>query len=168
MEINQAELFGKGLTRADKLQKSFLGGARFGAFGFGPNLAIIGFQAANAGPGGFVPAIIGQSAAQAVGIPIAGFAAAAVSLIPGVGPLAAAVVGSMVAGYADVRMGASFANKVRWFTDLNRRIRHVEMGGSYQDTLTAKRQRLRALQDMNSAMIPGRRYLGQEALIMHR
>jgi hypothetical protein len=42
------------------------------------------------------------------------------------------------------------------------------MGGRYQDTELAERQRFIALQDMSSATISGRRYLGQEALLMHR
>ena len=156
------------MTRGKKIQKSFLGGVRFGMLSTVQDVALVGFQASRAGKRGFVPAIIGQSAASVIGIPIAGVASAAACLIPGIGPGIAAVIGTMVSGYSDVMIGGYLSNKVRLFTDLNYRIRHLEMGGDYQDTLTAQRQRLRAVQDMNASLIPGRRFLGQEALLMHR
>jgi hypothetical protein len=168
MPLNTEDLFGIGLTRGKKIQRSFLGGIRFGSLSVVQDIALVGFQASKAGTGGFVPSVIGQSFASAAGVPIAGVASAAVCLIPGIGPGIAAVIGTLVGGYSDVVLGGYLSNKVRWFTDLNRRIRHIEMGGNYQDTLTAKKQRLRAIQDMNAALIPGRRFLGQEALLMHR
>lgn len=157
-----------GLTRSKKIQKSFLGGVKFGAFGAAQDLALIGFQATRAGRGGFVPAIVGQSIGIAAGIPLAGFASAAVSLIPGIGPFAAVIIGSTLASYGELRIGSAMIKNVRYFTDANKRIRHLEMGGSYQDSETAQRQRFIAIQDMNASLIPGRRYLGQEALLMHR
>jgi hypothetical protein len=166
--LAREDLFGVGLTRSAKIKQSFLGGVKFGAFGAVSDIALIGLQAKRAGRGGFTSAIIGQSTASVIGIPIAGFAAAAVSLIPGVGPFAAALIGETFALSAEYRIGASITDKVRLFTDLNRRVRHLEMGGDYKDTVTAQRQRLRAIQDMNASLIPGRRFLGQEALLMHR
>lgn len=157
-----------GLTVAGKMKKSFLGGIGFGALGRVQDVAMIGFQAANAGRGGFVPSIIGQSAAIGLGIPLTGFISAGLCLIPGVGPLAGAIVGNILSGYAELRFGSELIKKIRLFTDMHRRIRHLEMGGSYQDSLIAQRQRFRAIQDMNAALVPSRRYLGQEALIMHR
>lgn len=156
------------MTRGEKIQKSFLGGIRFGTLNPIQDITLVGFQASRSDRGGFVPAIIGQSAAVSAGIPIAGIASAALCLIPGIGPGVAAVIGTLMSGYSDVVLGGYLSNKVRWFTDLNRRVRHLEMGGNYQDTLTAQRQRMRAIQDMNASLTPGRRFLGQEALFMHR
>lgn len=161
-------LFGVGLTRSQIIKKSFLGGVGFGAFGTATGIAMVGFQAKRAGRGGFVPAVVGQTTALGIGIPLAGFASAALSTIPGVGPLAAVVIGSAMADYGELRIGSSLIKKIRYFTDLHKRVRHLEMGGSYQDTELAQRQRFLAIQDMNAAMIPSRRYLGQEALLMHR
>jgi hypothetical protein len=157
-----------GLTVAGKVRKSFLGGVGLGALGGVQDIVLLGLQASKAGRGGFVPAMVGQSAVIVAGIPLAGFAAAGLSLIPGIGPLGAAIVGELFASYAEYRIGSSLIGKVRLFTGLNKRIRHLEMGGNYKDTELAQRQRFIAIQDMNSAMIPGRRYLGQEALLMHR
>lgn len=162
------QLFGYGLARAQKIKRSFLGGVSFGAFGAATGMAMIGFQAARAGRGGFVPAVVGQSFALAVSIPISGVAAAAISLIPGIGPFAAVAIGGLMVDYGEARFGSILIRKVRCFTDLHKRIRHLEMGGSYQDSESSQRQRFLAIQDMNSSMIPGRRYLGQEALLMHR
>lgn len=166
--MNQRLLIDASLTVAEKTRKAFLGGVGLGALGTVQDIALIGFQASNAGRGGFVPSIVGQSTAIGLGIPISGFAAAGLSLIPGVGPLAAALIASTLSGYAELRFGSALIKKLRVFTNLNRQIRHLEMGGSYVDSELAQRQRFLALQDMNSAMIPSRRYLGQEARLMHR
>src|SRR5271166_4495538 len=155
------QLFGYGLTRAQKIKGAFLGGVSFGAFGALTDFGMIGFQASKSGRGGFVPAVVGQSFAIGAGIPIAGIAAAGISLIPGVGPFAAAAVASLLVDYGEVRFGTALIKKVRDFTDLHKSVRHLEMGGSYQDSESAQRQRYLAIQDMNSSMIPGRRYLGQ-------
>jgi hypothetical protein len=55
----------------------------------------------------------------------------------------------------------------RTFSQLDQRIRRLEMGGSYQDTVSAKALRDRALTDIGSALSPARRVLGQEALLTH-
>lgn len=167
MDIMQ-QLFGAGLTKSSKIKKSFLGGIGFGAFGAAQDVAMIGFQVSKAGRGGVVPAIVGQSMAIAAGIPIAGFASAALCLVPGIGPFAAAIMGNLLTNYAEIRFGSTLSKKVRLLTEFNKQTRHLEMGGSYQDSELASRQRLIALQDMNSSMTPSRRYLGQEARLMHR
>ena len=168
MEFTRAILFGSGLTKSARMKKAFLGAVGFTSAGATIDVGMVGFQAARSGRGGFVPGIVGQTATIAAGIPFAGFASAGLCLIPGVGPMAAAIVGSVLADYAEFRFGSYAAKTVRLFTDTNKRIRHLEMGGAYVDTESAQRQRFIAIQDMNAAMIPGRRYLGQEALLMHR
>lgn len=162
------DIFGIGLTKGQKLKKAFLGSVGSSVGISVVSMPMIAFQAAKSDKGGFMPAIIGQSMAITAGIPIAGFASAALSLIPGVGPIAAIVIGSLLSDYAEFRIGSALIKKVRLFTNANKRIRHLEMGGSYRDSELAQRQRMIALRDMNAAMIPGRRYLGQESVLMHR
>lgn len=168
MEYTRETLFGSGLTRGQKIKKSFFSGVNLGFITAAQDVAMIGFQASKAGRGEMVPAVVGQSIGIAAGIPLAGFASAALCLIPGIGPLTAAVIGTAMASYGEVRFGAAFTKKIRMFTNLNKSIRHLEMGGRYQDTEIAMRQRMIAINDMNSATMPARRYLGQEALLMHR
>lgn len=163
-----SNVLGFGLTRSQKMKKSFWGGIGLGSGNAALDTALIGFQASNAGRGALLPSIVGQSVAVSAGIPMAGFAAAAVSLVPGIGPAAAVVIGEVLAGYGELRFGSMLIKKFRMFSDLHKNIRHLEMGGNFQDSELAQRQRFLAVQDMNSSMIPGRRYLGQEALLMHR
>lgn len=162
------DIFGTGLTRSQKMKRSFSTGIGLGSYNAALDAAMIGFQVSRAGRGGIASAIIGQSITIAAGIPVSGFASAAISLIPGIGPFAAAFMGEILANYAEFRFGSALIKKVRVLTDINKNIRHLEMGGNYQDTESSQRQRFIAIQDMNAATIPGRRYLGQEALLMHR
>lgn len=162
------QLFGAGLTKGQKVNKAFLGGVSVGFYGMAYSMALVGFQAKRTGRGGFVSAVVGQAAAGAVGIPLAGFASAAVACIPGIGPVTAVIIGSVLADYGEYRIGSSMVKAVRHFTDTAKRVRHLEMGGSYQDSELSQRQRFYAIQDMNGARTPSRRYLGQEALLMHR
>jgi hypothetical protein len=161
-------IFGTGMTRSQKIKKSFLGGVNLGVYSSLKDVGLIGFQAARSGRGSLVPSIVGQSVAAATGIPLAGFASAAICLIPGIGPITAAIIGEALSGYAEFRFGSALIKKVRTFSELHKQMRHLEMGGNYKDTELAQRQRFIAIQDMNATMIPGRRYLGQEALLMHR
>lgn len=162
------ELMGVGLTRSQKFKTSFWGGIGAGVSIGYTGAALIGFQAAKAERGSVLPSIVGQSIALGASIPLTGMASAAISLIPGIGPAAAILIGSILADYGELRFGSSLIKKFRQFSSINKQVRHLEMGGSYIDSETAQRQRFLALQDMNASMIPGRRYLGQEALLMHR
>lgn len=166
--ITLQSLFGTGLTRSQKIKNTAWAAVGVGGVSATGDLALIGFQGSKAERGSRLPAILGQGAAMIPGTVLAGFASIGLCLIPGIGPAAAAIIADTLLGYADYRMGAALAKPIRMFTETNKRIRHLEMGGSYIDTEMASRQRIYAIQDMNSAMIPSRRYLGQEALFMHR
>lgn len=126
------------------------------------------FEAAHAGRGQKVPTLVGKGAAAVMYPAMVGVASAALCLIPGVGPVAAAMMASILMAYPNEAAGNSITRGVQFFTDIDKKIRHLEMGGGFQDTELAMRQRMIAIQDMNQALIPGRRYLGQEALFMHR
>lgn len=166
--MNMQDILGLGLTRSQKVKRSFWGGIKAGqSIGYA-GAAMIGFQAATAERGAFLPSLAGQSVALGASIPLTGFASAAVSLIPGIGPAAAILIGSVLADYGEYRFGSALIKKFRQFSEIDKKIRHLEMGGSYKDSEINQRQRFLAIQDMNASMIPGRRFLGQEALLMHR
>lgn len=168
LNYTQESVFGVGLSSAQKVSRSFWGGAKFGASGILFGAGVAAFEAAHAERGAILPTFAGKGVSLMAYPVLAGFASAAVSLIPGIGPVAAAFMGTILAGYPDEMLGNSLSRSIRQFTGFAKSVRHLEMGGSYKDTESARRQRLIAVQDMTSALIPGRRYLGQEALLMHR
>jgi hypothetical protein len=91
-------------------------------------------------------------------------AAAAIGIsIPGIGALA-----WLASLYPDAAIGAGARNTVRAMTDLGKQIRHLEFGGHYTDTETARRLRMQAFYEMSGATSAARRYLGQEAYFLHR
>lgn len=166
--MDLASIFGFGLSRSQAAKQAFWGSVGVGTAGAALDMGLVGFQSARSGRGSKIPAIVGQSVTVGAGTLLAGFAAVGLSLIPGIGPLAAILIAGTLGGYGEYRFGSSLIKKVRMFSEYHKNIRHLEMGGSYQDSELASRQRFIALQDMNASMIPGRRYLGQEALLMHR
>lgn len=161
-------IFGTGLSGAQKVKKAFWGGTRIGLSGMLFGAGVAAFEAAHAERGQLMPTLAGKGMAVLAFPALAGIASAAIALVPGIGPVAAAFMGSILAGYPDEILGKNLSRGVRMFTGFAKSVRHLEMGGSYKDTESAYRQRLIAVQDMTSALIPGRRYLGQEALLMHR
>lgn len=54
----------------------------------------------------------------------------------------------------------------RYVQDWGYRLRHIEMGGDYQDTATAYALRSRSVAEMSSALSYSRRWLGNESLFM--
>ena len=161
-------IFGIGMSPERKVQQALSRSFNLGLGSAAVSSAMIGFQANKAGRGGLVPAMVGQGAAILGMIPVAGFAAAALCLVPGIGPVTAAIVAGLASDYAEYRIGSQLIKHVRFFTDTDKRIRHLEMGGNYRDSEIAQLQRFQAIQDINASMVPGRRYLGQESRLMHR
>lgn len=157
-----------GLRVSRAAQRSIWGQIKFGPGGLAVGVPLAAFEAAAAPRGQKLSSLSGSAGSLIMYPPLAGVASVGLSFIPGIGPIAAIVLGSVLASYPDSLLGDSLSRKVRTFSEFGLRRRHLDMGGSYRDTLIAERQRQIAIQDMNAAMIPGRRYLGQEALLMHR
>lgn len=84
----------------------------------------------------------------AIGAPAIAFAASALAVLPALG------------------IGQAAKSAVRYFNQFQYKQRHIEMGGDYEDTETALALRMRAVQDMSSALSYSRRWLGNEALFM--
>lgn len=57
---------------------------------------------------------------------------------------------------------------VRQLGALDRRVRSLEMGFGFRDTVEAQAWRERALYELDSAFQPARSYLGREAALLHR
>lgn len=156
-----------GLRASRVTQKSVWGQLKFGPSGLA-NVPLMAFEASNAPKGQKIASLTGQSASLLMYPVLAGIASVGLCFIPGIGPIAASILAATLAYYPDAVLGENVSRKVRSLSEFGLKRRHLDMGGNYQDTLTAERQRLIAIQNMNAALLPGRRYLGQEALLMHR
>lgn len=93
---------------------------------------------------------------------------AAVSLIPGIGPGVATALSFLGAMYPSSKVDEGVNRAVRTYSRFGANVRRLEMGGDFVDSESAARSRMRAVQDMSAALINNRRYLGQEARLLHR
>jgi hypothetical protein len=97
-----------------------------------------------------------------------GVIAAGLSLIPGIGQGAVLFASMLGAMYPSALVDSFVSRQARTLTDIGRNIRRLETGAGFTDSETAARSRLGAVMEMSAAMQTSRRYLGQEARLMHR
>lgn len=71
-------------------------------------------------------------------------------------------------GSAFEKAGAGAGDILEKFSDLNRAIKHVNMGGNYEDSRVAYTMRQRASQEMGSSVMNARSWLGREAVLLHQ
>lgn len=90
------------------------------------------------------------------------------TIVPGLPVVTVALAASAIALYPAGWTVDTVTRGYRKFTAEATRLRRLEMGGHYKDTETAMALRQFAIQQMSSAQIQSRRYLGQEALMFHR
>lgn len=148
--------------------KAFYSAFRWGATGNLISVPFIAFEVANAQRGEVLPTAAGTVGGLMSYPVISGVLAAGLTLIPGVGPAAATVMASLLALYPSSRVEQNVTRGFRTLTDIGRNVRHLEFGGNYIDTASAQQERMNALQEMSGSFQTSRRYLGQEAAIMHR
>lgn len=79
------------------------------------------------------------------------------------GPLVGMAVG-MATGTAAEKIGDAF----QFFADTNRRIKHLNMGGNYEDTQVAFTMRQRAARELGGSVMNARMYLGREGILFHQ
>lgn len=145
----------------------FWKGLRFGADGALIGLPFIAMETGMAQRGEVVPTIVARSAGLVTFPVMAGLVSAGLGVLfpelKGIG-----LIGSVLGMYPDGLVQDGLLRGVRTVTASGRQLRHLEMGGTYQDTEMAQGQRLTALTEMGGAIGASRRYLGQEAALMHR
>lgn len=168
MSFNNINTVRTGLRYRKAIQSSMWGAVRFTPGGFAIGATLTAFQAAQAQRGEKLATMGGQGLGLIAYPAIAGVASAGLCLIPGIGPGLAAFMGVLLAAYPDEILSNNATRAIRTFSNANKAVRHLEMGGSYKDSEIAIRQRYNAINDMNASLLPGRRFLGQEALLMHR
>jgi len=125
-------------------------------------------DAARQKPGERLPTLAGRTMALTTFPVMSAAFATGLMLVPGIGPVAAAVLAPLAALYPNAMFGRSLARGFREMSQFSRNVRRLEMGGDYQDTLSAQASRMSAIQEMNATMAASRRFLGQEALFYHR
>lgn len=147
---------------------AFWSGFRWGADGNMLSLPFIAYEAATAQRGEVIPTATGRVAGLMAYPALAGVMAAGVAMMPGVGVAAAGLIAGLMALYPNALLEDGISRRIRVLSNAARQVRRLEMGGAYEDTETAQRQRMLAVQEMSSTMQISRRYLGQEARLFHR
>lgn len=163
----------KAATRALRTSPthSFWVGMKMSGMGTIASVPFLAMELGSAQKGEILPMTLGRTAS------LVAFPALSGSLAAG-GAMAAAAAGIAVPGigafamlaslYADTLITEGIAHEVRTLTQEGTRLRHLEVGGHYQDTTTALRLRQQALYEMSGATSASRRYLGQEAQFLHQ
>jgi len=137
---------------------------RPGFYGGVPQIAFSSFHTQR---GEVLPTFVGNSVGIA-SYPAASaiIGAATRFMLPAALAPAAPLTVPFIAAVASYRVGLLAAKGAKLLGQFGYKLRHIEMGGDYQDTETAQALRMRAVSDMSSAMSYSRRWLGNEALFM--
>lgn len=85
-----------------------------------------------------------------------------------IGTLIAGPVAGFALGLVTEKLGGIVEDGVQMFNDYARSIRHVNMGGNYEDTRVAYTMRQRAAQEMGTSVMNARSWLGKEGILMHQ
>lgn len=131
-------------------------------------LPFAAFDAAHQRKGERLPTLAGRTMAIATFPATSAAFASGLMLIPGIGPAAACALAPLAALYPNALFQNSLARGFRKLSHYAQDVRRLEMGGNFQDSLSAKASRMAAINEMNGTMVASRRFLGQEAEIYHR
>ena len=153
--LTSGAMFGrpfKGLSQAHGHLK-----ASFGAFGLATAIGIGALETYSA-PRGHKMSAFGGGVARTFAFGIGDVVGTALG-----GPVAGWILGSLTEP-----MGAKVGEAIQMFNDFGFNVKHVNMGGNYQDTQVAFTMRQRAAQELGSSVMNARQYLGKEAALMHQ
>ena len=124
------------------------------------------FSAAKAQRGEKLPTLVSEAAGVAALRPMAWVAHEALSTIAGGPALWMGVV--VLTAAPNTLLRHSVYRGLRYLHDFDRRTRRLEMGGRYTDSETNQALRASSIQEMSAAFGSARRYLGNEAALMHQ
>lgn len=162
----QARVAGLG-RRSRAAGDEFFHGMKFGAEGSLVFAPLIAYEIGAAQRGEVLPTAAARTAGLVTFPVMNGLAAGALKfLIPGMP--AVGFIGGLLAFYPDSVIQDSIMRGVRTVTEAGRRLRRLETGQWYQDTILAQNQRQAAVMEMSGALGASRQYLGNEAALMHR
>lgn len=147
--------------------RGFWKGLQFGAEGAMVGLPLIALEAGMAQRGEAVPTIMARTAGLVTYPAISGVISGGLALMfPEL--KAVGFIGGMLGMYPDALVQDGLLHSLRLATDTAQQLRRLELGGGYQDSDLAQAQRMGALSEMSGALGSSRRYLGQEAALLHR
>lgn len=177
-KMHYGEFYGKnsrgifsGMAERELLRKGKgLSGAVFGRPVKGLSIGMTHFKAGMMfapfqGIIGAVTSERGRKASGFIGGTIRGAAYGVGDLI---GTSLAGPLGGFALGMAFDAAAAPVTDVVQSFVDFNKLVKHVNMGGNYEDTRIAYTMRQRAAQEMGSSVMNARSWLGKEAILMHQ
>jgi hypothetical protein len=145
----------------------FWKGMQWGAEGSMIGLPLIAMETGMAQRGEMLPTIAARTTGLVTYPAMTGLLAAGLTVFfPEL--RAAGFIGGVLGMYPDALVQDGLLRGIRTMTASARAVHHLETGGTYQDTELAQRQRMSALTEMSGAVSTGRRYLGQEAALLHR
>ena len=147
---------------------SFWKGMRFAGEGAYWAMPMIAIEAASAQKGEIVPTIAAQSLSLAVQPLAAGVASSALTLTLGLPPAAAAIAATLVVGYAASQLEHTLARGFAKIGHAGAVSERTRFGAGFLDTRTAQQRRQRAATELAGALPTSRRWLGQEAVFLHR
>ena len=157
---------------AVRLRKGLSGlheGWKMGVKGGGlMNTAMIAFQVANAERGEAVPALATGIISIGTYGALTAVITAGLLMVPGVNVGVASFLALGLAMPPEMMLESKMMSGFKYMTKVGNTTKRLEMGGDYKDTDTATSYRHQALMEMSGAFQPSRRYLGQEARLLHR
>lgn len=165
-ELSRAEYYG--LNQARRAKYMFGRGVQWGADGSLFSVPLIAFSAATAQRGEKLSAATAAASSIATFPAIQGVIAAGLSLIPGIGQGGAIFLSMFAAAYPSGLVDTFVSRSVRTFSQFGLKQRRLETGQSWVDTEFAAQTRYNAQMELSASIQSTRRYLGQEAQILHQ
>jgi hypothetical protein len=153
---------------AKDIKNAYWKGYRFASEGAYWGIPVVAMETALAKPGEVIPTLAAKSIGLAIQPIAGGVASAALAATLGLPPVAAALAATVLVGYATSQLENSM---VRNFTTLSKagaEAQRVRFGAGFMDTRTAQQRRNRAATELAGALPASRRWLGQEALFLHK
>lgn len=161
---------GTGLFRKDSW-KAIRKSAPESVAGMGMFMPLFAYMAAKEPPGAKMASFGSELAGVPLSLVTTPFVTAACSAIPGFSMLPVGVrsfVGVLAAQFlVNQPITEKISNGIRKANQYTNRKRSLEMGGNFRDSYGASESRMAAMQDMSSSFGARRRYLGNEAALLH-
>lgn len=148
--------------------KAFYTGMRTGGEGNMLGVPFIGYEMAHAQRGEMMATLTGRTVGLFTYPVVTGATLAVMTMIPGINLVAYPMAAALLAAFPNTMLEDKIIGGISFLNQTGRRIRRLEVGGDFEDSESAYATRQRSLHDLTGTMQASRRYLGQEALLMHR
>lgn len=156
------------VTWAGNVKNAYWKGHKFASEGAYWGLPLVAFEVASAQRGEMIPTLAAESISLAVQPALGGLAAVGLTMTLGLPPAAAALAGTLLVGYATSQLTHTLIRGFSELTSEGRFAQKLRFGADYIDTKTAQQRRQRAAIELTGTSTTSRKWLGQEALFLHR